>query len=136
MSIWTRQMIYTATTHSVKVSVKTRFEDHLSDADKLNFIFSYKVLIENLSSSPIKLMRRHWHIVDSLHINKEVEGNGVIGEQPTIEPGQHHHYESWCSLKSEAGKMWGTYLFLNTETNVKFDVNIPEFHLFAPHLLN
>lgn len=136
MSIWTRQMIYTSTTHSVKVSVKTRFEDHLSDADKLNFIFSYTVLIENLSSAPIKLMRRHWHIVDSLHNNKEVEGNGVIGEQPTIEPGQHHQYESWCSLKSEAGKMWGSYLFVNAETNMKFHVNIPEFHLFAPHLLN
>lgn len=129
-------MIYTAITYGVKVSVEARYEMHLSDPDRLNNIFSYHVLIENVGSAQVKLIRRHWHIVDCLHADREVEGDGVIGEQPVIQPTEFHEYESWCSLHSEVGKMWGTYLFVNSETGREFLVDIPEFYLVAPYKLN
>ncbi|MCB9244845.1 MAG: Co2+/Mg2+ efflux protein ApaG [Flavobacteriales bacterium] len=128
--------MYTAITQGVKVSVEANYEIHLSDPDRLNNIFSYHVLIENVGSAPVKLIRRHWIIVDCLHAQREVEGDGVIGEQPLIDPEQYHEYESWCSLHGEVGKMWGTYLFQNCLTGQEFLVDIPVFHLVTPYKLN
>jgi len=129
-------MIYTATTHSVKVSVKAKFESHLSDPSKSNNIFTYYVVIENMGSSTVQLLKRHWKILDNLHPLREIKGPGVIGEQPIIEPGGSHEYESWCNLHSDIGKMWGSYVFQRIETESVFHVEIPEFQLVLPSKLN
>ncbi len=129
-------MIYTASTHGVKVSVKTRFETLLSDPSKSNNIFTYYVVIENVGTSTVQLLERHWKIVDSLNPVREVKGIGVIGEQPVIEPGGVHEYESWCNLHSDIGKMWGSYLFKSLDTESSFRVQIPEFYMVHPAVLN
>jgi len=129
-------MIYTATTQMVRVSVKANYEGHLSDPDRENNIFSYHVVIENIGQASVQLLNRHWKIHDSLFDLREVNGEGVIGEKPVIEAGEFHEYESWCSLNSEVGRMWGTYEFIRVGTGGLFEVEIPEFQLIVPYKLN
>lgn len=129
-------MLYTATTNLVRVSVRSTFEREIADPSKLNRVFSYRVVIENLSEHPVQLLRRHWYILDLLQDVKEVEGEGVIGEQPIINAADYHEYESWCSLNSEIGKMWGYYTFRSLSTEQEFKVKIPEFLLASDVFLN
>ena len=84
----------------------------------------------------MQLLRRHWYIVDSNADQKEVDGEGVIGVQPVIAPNEHYQYISGCNLKSELGKMHGTYLMENMNTRKRFEVNIPVFYMEAPFKRN
>ena len=84
----------------------------------------------------VKLLRRHWYIFDSCGITREVEGEGVVGLQPVIEPGKSHQYVSGSHLKTEMGRMHGTYLMERMVDGKQFYVNIPEFQLVAPFKLN
>lgn len=129
-------MIYTSTTYHVKVSVRAIFQEGHSDPEKDEYIFAYRVSIENQGDTPIQLMRRHWFIVDSIGEYREVEGDGVVGEQPVLLPGDSHEYVSWCPLKSEIGKMHGHYLFVRLTDNSEFTVDIPEFTLSAHYMQN
>lgn len=122
-------LIYTATTDNVKISVLSRFEHSMSDPEEQLYVFSYTVHIENLGVSAVHLLRRHWLVTDSLGDNKEVEGEGVVGEKPVILPGEVYEYSSWCQLASDAGKMEGSYLVKSLETNKNIEVRIPEFLL-------
>ncbi len=81
---------------------------------------------------PVKLLRRHWYIVDSNGAYREVEGEGVVGKQPILEPGASHQYISACSLRSDMGKMHGNYLMENLYNKKLFRVAIPEFQMIAP----
>ena len=81
-------------------------------------------------------MRRHWKIYDAQSAVREVEGEGVVGQQPTLEPGEFHEYVSGCNLKTEMGKMKGTYLMERVVDGSKFRVTIPEFVMIAPYKLN
>ena len=126
----------TQITEGVKVSVETTYQSEYSNPTGGHFMFAYKVHIENLTSYTVQLLSRHWHIFDSNGSITEVEGEGVVGRQPVIEPGESHEYVSGCNLKTDIGTMKGTYLMQRLVDNQKFKVAIPEFHLIAPYKLN
>jgi ApaG protein len=81
-------------------------------------------------------MSRHWYIFDSNGAKREVEGEGVVGQQPIIEPGHTHEYVSGCNLKTDVGSMKGEYHMVRMLDNANFNVQIPEFYLIAPYRLN
>lgn len=126
----------TAITHGIKISVETHYRAVEKPRKEFSHLFSYRISIENKSSKPCTLLRRHWLIFDSLNHRDEVEGAGVVGEQPTIAPGETFQYESFCRLTSEFGSMKGTYLMRWEPEGLKFSVNIPEFYLISPYRLN
>lgn len=123
-------------TEGIKISVETFYQTDYSRPDVNEFNFAYRISIENMSENTIMLLRRHWYIFDSNGSWREVEGEGVVGQQPVINPGQRHVYVSGCSLKTEIGKMHGTYTMKRMIDGKKFKVNIPEFQLIAPGKLN
>ncbi len=132
----TPRTMFTATTHGITVSVEVRYEPEHSNPALYKYVFSYQVLIENNSDQTVQLLRRHWHIIDGKGLHREVEGEGVVGQQPVLRPGQSHHYASWCPLRTPIGKMYGTYLMVRQRDHRLFMVRIPEFRLEAPQILN
>ncbi|WP_315820127.1 Co2+/Mg2+ efflux protein ApaG [Paraflavitalea speifideaquila] len=99
-------------------------------------MFAYRITIENHNSFPVKLHRRHWYIVDSNGSTREVEGEGVVGVQPSLQPGERYQYVSGCNLRSEMGKMYGIYLMENLHSKAHFEVNIPVFEMIVPFKMN
>jgi ApaG protein len=126
----------TQLTHGIRVSVQTSFHNEHSVAENNHFLFSYRISIENKSSAAIQLISRHWYIFDSNYERREVEGDGVVGEQPIIMPGEMFEYESACSLTTDMGKMSGSYLIERKMDRTRFEVIIPKFELVAPYRLN
>jgi len=126
----------TQITSGVKVSVETVYQPEYSNPDNQHFMFAYKITIENLGDYSIQVLRRHWYIFDSNGSHREVEGDGVVGLQPVIDPGEQHEYVSGCNLKSDMGMMEGNYVVLREMDGSVFDVKIPKFTLIAPHRLN
>lgn len=129
-------MATTKTTEGVKVTVETNYQPEYSNPANSHYMFSYKITIENLSDYTIQLLTRHWYIFDSNGTHREVEGEGVVGIQPVIEPGQNHEYVSGCNLKTEMGKMSGTYTFKRLADDLHFVVTIPEFEMLCPFKMN
>ena len=129
-------MIVTEITKGIKVSVQTEYQPTYSSPSQYHYVFTYKVTIENQSDNTIQLLRRHWFIHDASYQVREVEGEGVVGKQPILEPGQYHQYISGCNLKSGTGKMKGTYLIERIVDGHRFMVTIPEFNMVAPFKLN
>lgn len=123
-------------TEGVKVSVETTYQPEYSNPANEHFMFAYKIQIENLGEYSVQLLRRHWVIFDSNGSKREVEGEGVVGLQPIIQPGQHHEYVSGCNLKTDMGNMQGTYQMKRLVDNELFEVKIPQFALIAPFKLN
>ncbi|WP_353182309.1 Co2+/Mg2+ efflux protein ApaG [Parapedobacter lycopersici] len=126
----------TQITAGVKVSVETVYQPEYSNPENQHYMFAYKITIENLGDYSIQLLRRHWYIFDSNGTRREVEGDGVVGLQPVIEPGELHEYVSGCNLKSDMGTMEGNYQVMREMDGSLFDVKIPKFMLIAPHRLN
>ncbi len=126
----------TQTTKGIKVSVETFYQPEYSRPLDNEFMFAYRVTIENTTEHTIKLISRHWHIVEASGMKREVEGLGVVGKQPVIEPGQQHQYLSGCRLRTSLGKMYGSYLMERQADAKQFTVQIPEFMLAAPFLSN
>jgi len=126
----------TLITRGIKISVETFYQHEFSSNSLKEFIHHYRITIENNSSDSVQLMRRHWYIWDSKSGDREVEGPGVIGEQPILRPGESHQYVSMCNLSSEVGRMHGTYLMQNQENFEMFEVDIPVFKMIAPQKLN
>ena len=120
----------------VKISVETFYQPEYSNPLNSEFMFAYKITIENSNDFPVKLLRRHWHIYDSDGSMREVEGEGVVGIQPVIAPGSSYQYISGCNLRSEMGKMHGTYLLENVNNKKTFDVSIPSFEMHVPFKMN
>ena len=125
-------MIYEATTHDVRVQVEPVFLENQSAPDEGHFVWAYSVRIENLGSSPVRLVNRYWRITDALGLVEEVRGPGVVGEQPTISPGSHFEYTSGAPLKTPSGIMFGAYE-MQDATGDSFQVDIPAFSLDSPH---
>ncbi len=123
-------------TNGVSVSVETFYQAAQSNPVNSEYLFAYRITIENLSAVPVQLLSRHWYIVDSNGSNREVEGEGVVGEQPIIDPGESYQYVSAANLRSEIGKMYGTYSMVSLYDKKGFTVNIPEFQLVAPFKMN
>lgn len=123
-------------TEGVRVTVSTEYQGAYSNPAQNHYVFTYRINIENHSTYTIQLMRRHWWISDLLRPDQEVEGEGVVGQQPVLEPGESHEYVSGCNLKSGIGKMVGTYQMERSVDGHLFTVQIPEFVLIAPWMLN
>lgn len=126
----------TQTTSGIKISVKVVYQSEYSNPGRNHFMFSYHITIENLSEYTIQLKNRHWDIYDSIGTRKTVDGEGVIGEQPILQPGQKHAYVSGCNLRSEIGYMLGYYTMTRLVDKEDFQVDIPRFYMIADYKLN
>ena len=111
----------------VEVSVESFYQPDYSNPISAEFMFAYRITIENHNQFPVKLLRRHWHIFDSNGQNREVEGEGVVGIQPILNPGERYQYVSGCNLRTEMGKMYGTYLMENSNNKKEIKTR-REFH--------
>jgi ApaG protein len=120
----------------VKISVEAFYQPEFSNPINSEFMFAYRITIENNNNFPVRLLSRHWHIFDSNGSMKEVEGEGVVGVQPQIAPAQEYQYMSGCNLRSEIGRMHGTYLMENLHTHKTFRVTIPAFEMQVPFKMN
>lgn len=116
----------------VEVSVEVFYQNDYSNPMNQDYMFAYRVSVENHNGFAVKLLRRHWFIFDSNGEHREVEGEGVIGIQPVLNPSQQYQYVSGCNLKTEMGKMHGTYLMENQNNKEQFYVNIPAFEMIVP----
>lgn len=126
----------TEVTEGVKVTVVTEYQPDYSSPTQNHYVFTYHITIENNSPQTVKLLRRHWFICDAGYPTREVEGEGVVGKQPVLEPGESHQYVSGCNLKSGIGKMCGSYLMDRVVGGKIFHVTIPEFNMIAPYRSN
>src|SRR3569833_174542 len=120
----------TIITDGVKVSVETIYQPEYSNPANDHYMFAYKISIENVGAATVQLLRRHWEIFDSNGAKREVEGEGVVGQQPDIEPGSTHENVSGCNLKTDMGSMKGQYQKPRLKDDATIDVQIPEFYLF------
>ena len=116
--------------------METEYQPSYSSPSQYHYVFTYRITIENQSEFTIQLLRRHWKIADAGFSLREVDGEGVVGQQPVLEPNQSHNYVSGCNLKSGIGKMMGTYLMERIVDGLRFEVTVPEFHMIAPLRLN
>ena len=123
-------------TKGIRISVKTKFLNEQSSYENSYFLFSYKITIENRSEYVVQLLSRHWDIFDSNFEHREVDGEGVVGEQPILAPHEIFEYESACSLTTDMGKMKGFYTLERLVDKTKIKVVIPEFELITPYRLN
>jgi len=116
----------------IQVSVETFYQPDYSNPMQSEFMFAYRITLENHNAFAVKLHRRSWHIFDSNGTYREVEGEGVVGVQPVINPGESYQYVSGCNLRTEMGKMKGVYQMENLNSKKFFNVNIPEFEMIVP----
>lgn len=123
-------------TRGIKISVETRFEGMFYKDHRIQHAFAYKISIENQSNDAVQLESRFWKIKDSLNNIQTVSGEGVVGKQPFLQPGEKHTYQSGCLLTGSFGAMNGYYTMLNFSTTKKFKVKVPSFKLSASYALN
>lgn len=124
------------TTNGVTIRVRKKYLESHSDPQRHKFIFAYHVTVTNERSSRIQLLQRLWEITPLTGSTKVVEGDGVIGQQPIIEPGSQYQYNSWCPLPTRFGSMRGHYTMRDLELQEDFEAEIPEFILEFPPALN
>tara|TARA_B100000029_G_C16924626_1_gene722666 strand:- start:29 stop:409 length:381 start_codon:yes stop_codon:yes gene_type:complete len=120
----------------IDINAKAFFLDNKSNIEKSIYFFMYKIFISNKTDKTIQLINRHWDICDANGNLNIIEGEGVIGEQPIINPSDSFEYNSFCPLKTEFGKMSGFYIFKEKETGNLFKGIIPEFALVVPTRIN
>ncbi len=122
-------------TLGIRVTVRPAFLPAQSQPSPPQYVFAYHVRIENVGAQAAQLVSRRWLIHDSIGENTEVEGDGVVGEQPVIAPGHVHEYQSFCVLKSPSGYMEGAYVFRRADRS-RFEAAIPRFYLDAEGALD
>ncbi|HYW05939.1 MAG TPA: Co2+/Mg2+ efflux protein ApaG [Longimicrobium sp.] len=120
--------MFYAITEGIRITVQPMFLPDHSDPAEPRFVFAYRVRIENVGETAAQLTWRHWYIHDAVAGDSEVEGEGVIGQQPSIEPGGVHEYQSFSVLESPEGHMEGTYEFRRPDGTL-FRASIPRFQL-------
>ncbi|MEE6186037.1 Protein ApaG [Mycovorax composti] len=120
----------------IMVNVEVFYQPEYSNPLQSEYMFAYRITLENYNSYPVQLLRRKWHIFDSNGLYREVEGEGVVGVQPVLHPGESYQYMSGCNLNTDMGKMKGFYEMENLDTKKKFQVIIPEFEMIAPAKAN
>ncbi len=128
--------MFTAITDGIKVIVETDYQPEYSNPDQEHFVFTYQITIENHSEYTIQVKRRHWWVYDCNGGKNDIEGEGVVGQQPILEPGENHQYVSGCNLKTSIGKMKGIYTIERLLDGKQMEVIIPEFSLIVPYRLN
>jgi ApaG protein len=127
--------MYRAVTRQIEVTVEPNFLPERSSAENCQFFWSYTVVITNSGKETVQLRTRHWIITDASGRRQEVRGEGVVGEQPVLAPGESFKYSSWCPLKTPTGVMRGTYQMVGARGN-QFDIEIAPFALKAPYTVN
>ncbi len=126
----------TKLTNGIRVSVKPFFKGRYTSKIGPLYLFGYEISILNETSETVQLMGRHWYIFDTGDSPSEVQGKGVVGEQPILKSGETHTYESGCHLRASIGAMKGHYYMYNHTTQKYFTVNIPTFQFFASSRVN
>jgi len=116
------------------ISAQTQFVPQQSDSNKNRFVFAYTITINNQSKQSCQLLSRHWVIQDANRKVEEVYGEGVIGEQPIIKPGESYQYTSGAVLETEMGTMEGRYFMVSSKK--EFEITIPKFVLSVPRTLH
>jgi ApaG protein len=124
--------MYDEITNSIRVSVKPVYLEDQSSPDDNHFVWAYQVRIENLSEETVQLINRYWQITDSMGRVQEVRGSGVVGEQPTLRPGEAFEYTSGTPLPTPSGIMVGAYE-MKAPNGRLFNVAVPAFSLDSPH---
>jgi len=119
----------------IDVQIETLFVESESDPDTNRFVFAYTVTIRNVGSLPARLLARHWVIRDANGKVQEVQGDGVVGEQPHLKPGEGFQYTSGALLETSMGTMGGCYMMV-TDTGDEFRAPIADFLLSAPRTLH
>jgi ApaG protein len=122
---------FDATTRDITVRVSVSYLPEQSEPRRGRWFWAYHVRIENDGDRPVQLLTRHWIITDGRGARHTVEGEGVVGEQPLIEPGQAFDYVSGCPLATPTGAMQGSYEVVSADGD-RYDVAIPRFALTAP----
>jgi ApaG protein len=123
-------------THNIEISVEVKYWPQHSMPKENHYFFVYFITILNKSDFSVQLLKRHWDIFDSTGDKRVVDGEGVVGETPVLEPGQKFEYNSGCNLTSEMGYMKGSYTLLKLMDQKEFSVEIPRFDLIVPAKLN
>lgn len=119
-------------TEGIRVAVQSYFLSEQSDHEMGQYLWAYRIRITNESERAAKLMNRHWVITNGRGEKEEVIGEGVVGEQPLVQPGEHYIYTSGCPLSTPSGFMHGSYEMVDSENRV-FSVAIPAFSLDSPY---
>jgi len=127
--------VSTAITNGIRIEVTSVYVPSQSAPSSKRYVFAYTVRISNEGSEVTQLRSRHWIITDGAGKIEEVRGPGVVGQQPTLRPGEHFEYTSGCVLETPRGSMRGTYQ-MHSPSGQKFDAEIGEFSLAMPHSLN
>ena len=122
---------YTATTRSIAVSVETTYLEERSSPEDDQYLWAYRVTIENQGSESVQLLSRHWMISNARGELTEVKGQGVVGQQPLLKAGERYIYTSGAPLNTPSGMMGGSYL-IETDRGERFDIEIPTFSLDRP----
>lgn len=121
--------------YSVEIEVESRYVLEQSKPEANRYVFAYEVTLRNLGMMPARLQTRHWVITDANGKVEEVRGEGVVGEQPRLQPGEHYSYTSGAVLETQVGTMRGAYLF-HADDGTDFEALIPEFVLSVPRTLH
>jgi ApaG protein len=121
--------------HRISVDVDTTYVEEQSEPREGRYVFAYTITIRNVGTVPAKLLTRHWIITDANGKVQEVRGDGVVGEQPHLKPGQGFRYSSGAVLETPVGAMQGSYQML-ADDGRRFDAPIPPFRLSMPGLVN
>lgn len=124
--------MYSKTTQAITVTVQPTYLAEQSEPAQSHYVWAYRVRIENQGDETVQLLRRHWKITDAFGRLQEVEGPGVVGEQPILHPGEAFEYTSGTPLPTPSGIMVGTYWMIR-EDGEDFEVDIPAFSLDSPH---
>ncbi len=127
------------TTQDVTISAESTYQRQYSEPSKRQYVYAYRIRIENNSPRPVQLLSRAWEVIDATGARRLVEGEGVVGQQPTILPGQHHEYTSWVQFETPIGAMQGSYVMKREDRfghGELFQVEVPKFVHVAPEMLN
>lgn len=119
----------------ISIEVATDYVDDQSEPDVGRYVFAYTITISNKGSVPAKLLSRHWLITDANGKVQEVRGDGVVGEQPHLNPGEKFRYSSGAVLETPVGAMQGSYR-MQADNGISFDAPIPPFTLAVPGVLH
>lgn len=123
-------------THNIEISVEANYWEQQSLPRENHYFFVYFITIKNHSDFAVQLTRRHWDIFDSCGDKRQVDGEGVVGETPVLQPGEIFEYNSGCNLSSEIGYMKGYYTFVKMFNGQEIKAEIPKFDLIVPAKLN
>jgi len=125
--------VYEQATGEIVVRAAPAFHEGESNPARGHFVWIYSIEIENRGRAPVQLIARHWRITDGNGLTHDVRGEGVVGKQPVIEPGEVFSYTSVCPLATPAGWMQGEYAMIDADTGAPFEIEIPAFALESPH---